>query len=146
MATGAGRPPGPVGSIEPTDTAQAAASDEDKAAAAEAQSAADAESAKGPFVVYTGPQAAVAAFQENERRREKGLPPLPSRPGEGTYAEITVKQWEQVGIKSERSHVWKLQNNYRIAASQFSAEQIDYLLNNSKRFQLVDGEGNPVKR
>jgi hypothetical protein len=138
----------PVGSIAPTDSAQAAASDKERAVAAEEQSAAAAETASGEFVEYTGPQVAVALFQENERRREKGQPTLPveTRPGVGTYAEITAKQWEQAGVKAERSHVWKLQNNYRLPASQFSAEQIDYLLTNSKRFQLVDAEGKPVKR
>lgn len=103
--------------IESGDQAQSVPSDEEKAAAvvyARPKSS-------GPFVLYTGP-----------------------REGTGTRAEIRPADWAKQGIVSTRTSVWCLQNKWRIAVSQLTDEQVDYLLNNTKRFELVDAKGNKV--
>lgn len=100
--------------IESGDQALSVPSDEEKAQAAPHVVA----KSVGPFVQYTGPQT-----------------------GSGTFAQIDPAHWAQQGIVSTRSFVWKLQNKWRIPASQFSAEQLDYLLNSTKRFALVDAKG-----
>lgn len=135
MATG--RTPGPVGDIAPAEDAQPAVSDADKA---KVEAAVDAQASEGggKFVLYTGPRTAVANAEELKNRM--------TRLGEGTYAEITPQQWAEVGIAAENSLVWKLQNNYRVPASLLSAAQLDYLLTNSTRFELVDADGNKVDR
>lgn len=136
MATGR---PGQAGAdIAPVEDAQPAVSDENKAKAeadAAAQKSAD---SGGKFVLYTGPRAAAANAEELKKRQ--------SRLGEGSYAEITVQQWAEVGIDAKNSLVWKLQNNFRVPASALTDAQLDYLLTNSKRFELVDADGNKVER
>lgn len=135
MATGR---PGQAGSdIAPVEDAQPAASDEDKAKA-EAEAAAPKSDSGGKFVLYTGPRTAAANADELKNRA--------TRLGEGTYAEITVQQWAEVGIHAKQSLVWKLQNNFRVPASSLTDAQLDYLLTNSKRFELVDANGNKVDR
>ncbi|ORA25165.1 hypothetical protein [Mycobacterium aquaticum] len=123
--------------IAPVEDAQPAVTDEDKAKA-EAEAAAPQSDSGGKFVFYTGARTAAANAEELKNR--------PSRLGEGTYAEITVQQWAEVGIEAKTSLVWKLQNNYRVPASALSDAQLDYLLTNSNRFELVDGNGNKVER
>ncbi|MFV8173797.1 hypothetical protein [Mycolicibacterium peregrinum] len=134
MATGR---PGQAGAdIAPVEDAQPAVSDETKAKAdAAAPKSAD---SGGKFVLYTGPRTAAANAEELKNRA--------TRLGEGTYAEITVQQWAEVGIHAERALVWKLQNNFRVPASSLTDAQLDYLLTNSKRFELVDADGNKVDR
>lgn len=128
-----------VGSkIQPVGLAQPAVSDDDKAKA-EAAAAAEVEAhpSNGKFVVYTGPRNAVAAAEELKTRQ----PML----GEGTLAEITAAQWSQVGVSAKRGHRWDLSNGWRIPATDFTQEQIDYLLTySSRRFELVDSKGQKV--
>lgn len=125
------------GGIAPVEDAQPAVSDEGKAKAA-AEAVAPQSDSAGKFVLYTGPRTAAANAEELKKRR--------SRLGEGSYAEISVQQWAEVGIAAERSLVWKLQNNFRVPASALTDAQLDYLLTNSKRFELVDADGNKVDR
>lgn len=127
--------PGPK--IQPVGQAQPAASDDDKANA-EAAAAAELEAhpSKGKFVLYLGPRNVTAAVDELKKRQPKL--------GEGTFAEITAAQWNQAGVPSTRTHKWSLANSWTIPATQFSQEQIDYLLENSKRFELVDSKGQKV--
>lgn len=117
--------------------AQPATSDDDKAKA-EAAAAAEVEAHpnRGQFVLYTGPRNAAAASEELKSRSPKL--------GEGTFAEITAAQWNEAGVASTRSHMWSLSNNWMIPATQFSQDQIDYLLTYSKRFELVDVKGQEV--
>lgn len=123
--------------IASTAQAQPAVSDVDKAKA-EAEQAAEvaAHPSKGKFVLYLGPSNITAAAEELTTRTPKL--------GEGTFAEITAAQWTEAGVPSTRTHKWSLANSWTIAATQFSQEQIDYLLENSKRFELVDSEGRKV--
>lgn len=101
--------------IESGDQALSVLSDEEKAQAVPHVTP----KSLGPFVKYTGPQT-----------------------GSGTFAQVDPEHWAQQGIAATRSFEWKLQNKWRIPASQFSAEQLDYLLNNTKgRFVLVDAKG-----
>jgi hypothetical protein len=117
---------------------QPAASDDDKAKAeAEAVAAVQSHPNKGQFVQYLGPTNAVAAAEELKTRQPKL--------GEGTLAEITAAQWGQVGVAAKRGHQWDLSNEWRVPATDFSQEQLDYLAAHSKRFVLVDGEGQKVK-
>ncbi|OBC11437.1 hypothetical protein A5784_35155 [Mycobacterium sp. 852013-50091_SCH5140682] len=125
------------GGIAPVEDAQPAVTDEDKAKA-EAEAAAPQSDSAGKFVLYTGARTAAANADELKTRK--------TRLGEGTYAEITVQQWAEVGIEAKNSLVWKLQNNFRVPASALSDAQLDYLLTNSNRFELVDGNGNKVER
>ncbi|OBK04706.1 hypothetical protein A5746_10845 [Mycolicibacterium conceptionense] len=134
MATGRA---GNTGDIAPVEDAQPAVSDENRARA-EAAAAAPKSDSGGKFVLYTGPRTAAANAEELKNR--------PTRLGEGTYAEITVQQWAEVGIHADRTLVWKLQNNFRVPASSLTDAQLDYLLTNSKRFELVDADGNKVDR
>lgn len=135
MATGR---PGQAGAdIAPVEDARPAVTDEDKAKA-EAAAAAPKSDSGGKFVLYTGARTAAANADELKKRD--------SRLGEGTYAEITVQQWAEVGIHADCALVWKLQNNYRVPASSLTDAQLDYLLTNSKRFELVDANGNKVDR
>lgn len=136
MATG--RPGGTAGQIESTDTAQAAVSDDDKAAAQSAAEKAKSSQPGGRFVLYTGPRTAAANAEELKNRQ--------SKLGEGTYAEIKPEQWAEVGIAADKALVWRLQNNYLVPASDLSDAQLNYLLANSTRFELVDGDGKPVQR
>jgi hypothetical protein len=123
--------------IEPPAAAQPAASDDDKAKAEAAATAElQAHPHKGQFVSYTGPKQ-IAANADELRKR-------PPRLGEGTTAEITQVQWGQHGIDAKRTHTWNLANNWRLPATQFTTEQIDYLLTNSKRFELVNSDGEKV--
>ena len=134
MATGR---PGNTGDIAPVEDAQPAVSDDNKAKV-EAAAAAPKSDSGGKFVLYTGPRTAAANAEELKNRA--------TRLGEGTYAEITVQQWAEVGIHAENALVWKLQNNFRVPASSLTDAQLDYLLTNSKRFELVDADGNKVDR
>jgi hypothetical protein len=119
--------------------AQPATPDDEKAKAeAAAAAAVETHPNKDQFVLYTGPRNAAAAADDLKRR----LPRL----GEGTVAEISVAQWGQAGVASKRAHRWSLANNWLIPATQFTPEQIDYLLTNSTRFELVDGKGEKVDR
>lgn len=125
--------------IESVAQAQPAASDDDKArteAAAVAQF--EAHPNKGQFVLYTGPRTAAANADELKQRS----PQL----GEGTVAEISIAQWSQAGVAATRPHRWSLSNNWRIPATQFTPEQLDYLQANSKRFELVDEKDEKVDR
>ncbi len=138
-SAGRGTPP-----IEAPEGAQSAVSDEDKAkaeaeSAAEARAAKAAESAEDRFILYTGPRNIVANTEELKKRSP--------RLGEGTAADISPQQWAQCGIKakSPETLVWNVFNNYRVPASKFSREQLEYLLANSKRFELVDKAGKKVK-
>lgn len=126
-----------VGAIQSPAQAQPALSDADKAKA-EAAAAAEvaAHPSSGKFVLYTGPRTAAANAEELKTRR----PQL----GEGTVAEITAEQWSQAGVPGPRSHRWSLSNNWRLPATQFTQDQIDYLMENSKRFELVDAKGQKV--
>lgn len=117
--------------IAPAEDAQTAASDDDKAkAAASAAAAEEAHPSKGKVVLYTGPRNVVANAEELKKRQPKL--------GEGSIAEITAAQWAQAGLQASHSHRWSLANNWRIPATQFTQEQLDYLAANSKRFELVD--------
>ncbi|OBJ08281.1 hypothetical protein [Mycobacterium sp. 1465703.0] len=125
--------------IQPPDASAApAVSDDDKAKAR----AAAAEAAKGKpgdkFVLYLGPS--------NITRNKEDLKKRSTRLGEGTYAEITPQQWAAVGISAKAAVKWTVANNWRVPVSAFTDEQLDYLLTNSKRFELIDGEGNPAER
>ncbi len=66
--------------------------------------------AKGPWVVYTG-FATVRIFSE--------------------------KDWDTVGLKGKRCE-WNYLNQKRLPKSQFTAEQLDHLLNVDGRFKLSD--------
>lgn len=127
--------------IQSTDKATQAASDADKArtqAAAEAELKAHPN--RGQFVQYLGPRnAALAAANDEFKTR-------PPQLGEGTVAEITPTQWRQAGLESKVVHRWSLANDWRVPATQFSAEQVDHLLTNSRRFELVDESGAKVDR
>lgn len=141
MASGAAGRGAP---IEIPEGAQPAQSDQEKADA-QAQAAVEAAAAKQPeasderFVRYLGPQ--------NIVKNAEALQTRAPRLGEGTYADMSPQDWSSVGIsaKSPETLVWNVFNNYRVPASKFSQDQIDYLLSNSKRFELVDREGNKVK-
>lgn len=123
--------------IEPVVAAQPAASDDDRARADAAEAAAvAAHPNRGQFVLYMGPRNVAAAAEELKKRAPKL--------GEGTFAQITATQWNQAGVPSDRSHTWNLANNWRIPATQFSQAQIDYLLTNSRRFELVDADSSKV--
>lgn len=136
MATGR---PGQAGAdIAPVEDAQPAVSDESKAKAEAEAAAAKSADSGGKFVLYTGARTAAANAEELKSR--------PTRLGEGTYAEISVQQWAEVGIDAKHPLVWKLQNNFRVPASSLTDAQLDYLLTNSKRFELVDADGNKVDR
>jgi hypothetical protein len=125
--------------IAPAEQAQPAASDEDKARAeAAAAAAVESHPNKGQFVLYTGPRNAAANADELQKRAPKL--------GEGTTAEISIAQWAQAGVTSTRSHRWSLSNSWRIPATQFTPEQLDYLQTNSKRFELVNEKGEKVDR
>jgi len=125
--------------IETPDAAQSVASDAEKAQAdADTAAAEDANPNKGRFVLYLGPRNIVAAG-DDLKSRELQL-------GEGTYAEITPTDWKLGGIDAKRNFVWDISNNWRIPATHFTTEQLDYLLTASKRFELVDGEGVRVDR
>lgn len=128
-----------VGAIASPAQAQPAVSDVDKAKAeAAAAAAVEAHPNKGQFVLYLGPTNVASAAEELKNRQ----PQL----GEGTVAEISIVQWSQAGVASKRAHRWDLSNEWRIPATQFTAEQLDYLQANSKRFELVDAEGQKVDR
>lgn len=123
--------------IQPAAAAKQAATDDQKAAAqAEAEAAAEAHPYKGLFVQYLGPSRIAANAEELKTRKPKL--------GEGTKAEISVSDWKQVGVTATHGHVWSLANNWRIPASRFTEEQIDYLQTYSKRFQLVNRDGEPA--
>lgn len=127
------------GAIASTTQAQPAVSDVEKAkAAAVAAAEVEAHPNKGQFVLYLGPTNVAAAAEELKQRQ----PQL----GEGTVAEISIVQWSQAGVGSKRAHRWDLSNEWRIPATQFTAEQLDYLQANSTRFALVDAEGQKVDR
>lgn len=131
--------------IEPVENAAPAVSDIDKAAAAAAPATAVG-SPDDRFVLYTVPRRASAK--------------VVSRPsgesGDGTYAsevgdevavaEISVQDWARVGVAATRAVVWNAANQWRVPEGHFTGEQLDYLLNNSKRFELVDRRGNKVTR
>jgi hypothetical protein len=128
-----------TGAIQSPAQAKPAVSDTDKAkqeAAAAAEVAAHPSS--GKFVQYLGPRNVAAAVEADEFKTR--APKL----GEGTVAEITTSQWTQAGIPGPRTHKWSLANNWRVPATQFTQDQIDYLLENSKRFELVDAKGQKV--
>jgi hypothetical protein len=116
-----------------------AKSDDDKASAeAEAAAEVEAHPRKGLYVLYLGPRnAAIAAAADEYKKRSPRL-------GEGTKAEITSAQWGEVGLPTKRSHTWDLFNNWQIPATQFTNDQIDYLLTNSQRFELVNAAGEKV--
>ncbi len=125
--------------IETPDTAQAVASDDEKAQAEAEAAAADAANPnKGNSVLYLGPRNIVAAGDELKSRA--------LQLGEGTRAEITPTDWKLAGIAASRNFVWDISNNWQIPATHFSAEQLDYLLTASNRFELVNGEGVKVER
>lgn len=125
--------------IQSTTQATSAKSDDDKTkeeAAANAEVAAHPN--KGQFVQYLGPRnAALAAAKDEFKTRRPQL-------GEGTFAEITATQWKEVGIETTRTHRWSLANDWKIPATQFTSEQVDYLLTASKRFELVNADGQKV--
>lgn len=127
--------------IQSTTQATSAKSDDDKVKEeAAANAAVDAHPNKGQFVQYLGPRnAALAAANDEFKKRAPKL-------GEGTVAEITAIQWKEAGIQSTRTHRWNLANDWKIPATQFTAEQVDYLLTASKRFELVNAEGQKVDR
>lgn len=115
-----------------------AVSDADKAKAhAEAAHAAKAKPGD-KFLLYLGPSN-ITKNKEDLKRRSTRL-------GEGTYAEITPQQWSSVGIPASATVKWHIGNNWRVPVSALSDAQVDYLLANSKRFALVDHNGDPAKR
>lgn len=129
----------PESPIESSADATPLASDTDKAeAAATVEAAFAAHPHKGQFLQYLGPRNAAAAAAADEYKKRA------PRLGEGTTAEITPVHWKQHGIESKRTHTWNLANNWRIPATQLTVEQIEYLLTNSKRFELVDRDGQKV--
>lgn len=166
MATG--QPDSP---IQPPDEATPAPSEDEKAQAAqaEAEAAAEAEKAKPDerFIEYVVPRRATASYIDEKGKRRK----IETRPSEahrhatvasdGSYssrvgvanakADISVQDWAAVGISATDNQVWEFANDWRVPARRLSAEQIDYLLvedrkYNGVRFELVDGNGNSVDR
>lgn len=125
--------------IQSTSQATSAKSDDDKTKEeAAANAAVAAHPNKGQFVQYLGPRnAALAAANDEFKTRRPQL-------GEGTFAEITATQWKEVGIETTRTHRWSLANDWKIPATQFTSEQVDYLLTASKRFELVNADGQKV--
>lgn len=122
----------------PDENAAPAVSDDDKAKArAEAAEAAK-DKPGDKFVLYLGPT--------NITRNKEDLKKRSTRLGEGTYAEITPQQWAAVGISAKAAVKWNVANDWRLPVSAFTDEQLDYLLSNSKRFELVDRDGNPTER
>ncbi|ACC42302.1 hypothetical protein MMAR_3890 [Mycobacterium marinum M] len=138
-SAGRGTPP-----IEAPEGAQSAVSDEDKAKAEAVVSASAKDKSSERYVFYTGAREAVRASKiKDPVKREARI----KSPGVGSFCEVTATQWSQAGIKATHGHVWKLQNEFRIPASQFTQEQIDHLLSTQgKRFELVDGNGKKVAR
>lgn len=132
--------------IQSASQAQAAASDDEKAKAEEAAATElDAHPGKGLFVLYLGPSNIAAAVENDEFKDREPLS------GEGTIAEVTSAQWAEVGLRTERTnpHVWDLSNDWRIPATDFSPEQVAYLLvsrtpGRPARFALVGADGKPV--
>ncbi|TDO18133.1 hypothetical protein EV580_1315 [Mycobacterium sp. BK086] len=123
--------------VQSAAAAKRASTDDEKAEVAAAEEAAvQAHPHKGQFVLYTGPRKLAAAAEALKTRK----PVL----GEGTEARISVADWKKVGVAATRDHEWSLANNYRLAATLFTEEQLDYLRTYSKRFELVDADGNKV--
>jgi hypothetical protein len=142
--------PGPP--IASPDQATQAPSDADKANAA-AEAAAAAAAPPNPaarFVQYTVPRKAAARVVTRPSTEH----PYAERPTEGGYAskigvasaraEILPQHWAQLGIPATQKLVWEKGNNWRVPASRLSGEQLDYLLHNDNRFELVDGAGRRV--
>lgn len=127
--------------IAPPDAAQPAVSDADKAKAAAAAAEARKPSA-GPFVRYTGVK--WAALTPKDVNFEQSLVDRIARAG--TFRKITAQQWGQVGVATSSSHVWSMDNRYKIPASQFNDKQLDYLLDVDGDFELVDASNNRVSR
>lgn len=124
--------------IAPTDTAQPAVSDDDKAKAAATQPPTPTPTASDKFVRFNGPRNIVANADALKTRSP--------RLGEATQATISPADWAKAGLSGDKTLVWNLFNNYRIPASEFTPQQLDYLLTHSKRFDLVDSAGNKIKR
>jgi hypothetical protein len=152
--------------IEPPSDATPVLPDEEKAKAAEQQAAEAAEAKPSErFVEYVVPRRATASYVDEHGKRR----PIVTRPSDphahasvandGSYAssvgvasaraKISVQDWANVGIAANDTLVWDFGNNWRVPASRLSAEQIDYLLGedrryNGVRFELVDGNGREV--
>lgn len=154
--------PWPVAQIASTDQAQPALSDADRD-----QAQADAAAAAGRpgdpnrrFVQYVTPRNAASSYVDEHgiRRKIVTRPSNPHahalRPNTGSYAskigvsstkaQIRPETWAQLGIHATHTLVWDFSNGWRIPASRLTDEQLDYLLLNDPRFELVDGRGNKV--
>lgn len=127
--------------IEAPTSAKPAVSDDDKAKAAPRDSG-QRRSSTGPFVRYTAVK--WAALTPADVGNDPAAVARIARAG--TYREITPAQWRQIGIETDTTNVWCLQNNYKLPASTFTKQQLDYLLGVDGDFDLVDGHNNPVDR
>lgn len=140
----------PTPPIESPAQAQAAASDADKAKA-RAEAAAPADPAER-FVLFTSPSRAMSKAVSRPSGAGQSDGSYAAKAGvDMARAEITPQQWAQVGIKATRKLEWSAANNWRIPASQLTAEQLHYLFNddrvhNGTRFVLVDGTGKKVDK
>lgn len=56
--------------------------------------------------------------------------------GAATRRVLTAEDWERVGIEGKPA-TWHMGNGLMLPVSQFSQEQIDYLVNVDGRFQVV---------
>lgn len=133
--------------VKSPDEATAVGSDEDKAKAAATAAEQPKADPDEKFVLYTTPRNAAASVVSRPSG-EQGDGSLASAVGVASaVARITPADWNQVGISATDTLQWDFTNNWRIPASKLSHAQLDYLLrNSSKRFELVDGNGNQVKR
>lgn len=155
--------------IEPADTAQEAVSDDVRAEAAQAEAAAAAEAAQNAptarFLEYVVPRRAAATYVD-ERGQRRQIVTRPSEAHEHASTAPESSYASRVGVGNARAVirsatwaqllggeydtvVWDFANNWRVPASQLSADQINYLLvddrqYNGVRFELVDGNGNKV--
>lgn len=127
----------------PDDTAQPVLPDAEKA-----QAAAEAEAVRDPnerFVQYVVPRNAAARAVTRPSGETAGGTSYASRIGDAiAVAEISPKDWAQVGIPASETLRWHRPNNWRVPEKRLSSEQLDYLLLNDARFELVDRDGNLV--
>jgi len=103
-----------AGNIESTENAQPAASPEAKA---KAKRGATKEKPKGPFIKYTGAADGIASERE-----------------------ISPSEWGSIGIEGKKKHSWSILNDFKVPSSEFSDEQLDYLLDTDGRFEEVDDD------
>ena len=99
----------------------------------------DTKSAKS--AVDSKPEAEVEADQVDDKvAKQTSKVPEPEKfveyTGQATRRILVPEDWERVGLSGEKN-VWGMHNAFKIPVSDFTKDQLDYLLHTDGKFKVV---------